>query len=190
MVEAHEPRGGLLDGLIRGQAERIYRDKVMEVTTPERDEEFIEQILDELDQSGNPIVSQLDDIFRKVDIHHMAEALSRIERKKLLGTTARMMAGPNSGELGRLRRRAVFGLRRSEKAMTREEREAAVASISDDQLKAAVDQVQQKVNGCAMAATAGGIGDWLATAWQFIKDHWLQILQAIAAILGIALLLL
>ena len=59
-----------------------------------------------------------------------------------------------------------------EKGLSRREAAAKVATLTDAQIDGAVGPLPVE-----------GIGDWLATVWQFIKDHWLQILLALLPLL-------
>lgn len=99
------------------------------------------------------------------------------------------MADPQR-QMDRLRRKTALGLWRTMPGTTFAQRLNKVGEASDQQLVDAIRGVHQQVKGVAMAGpVVGGFGDWAHEHMPFIADHWLQILQAFCAILGLLLIL-
>jgi hypothetical protein len=176
----------MFDSLIDKQVER----KIRETFTVEHAQLAIENALDKADSLGNPLVNQIDDFLRGQS-RWAAELVNGFILDYLLGDSARIAKGnPTPLKMRMIRGRLVRGLRRSREPLSYDERCDRVASLTDQAIIAAIRAAHQKKTGVAIAGPVGDIGEWLSSIWTWIEENWLTVLQAIAAVLGIALMFL
>ena len=173
----------MLDWMVDKQKERIVR----ETLTLEHATLALESALDKADALDNPVLEQVLPWLRSNELW-AARFMNDFLLSYALGERPKMGAGWPSNT-SRIRRKLILGLRRSKERLTRQQREEKVASLSDEQIMQAVNQVRRETGAMTYEGPAEGVGDWLSGAWQWLCDNWLTILQAIAAILGILILI-
>ena len=162
------------DGIIDAQ----YRRKVTEVCTPERFELAFDEVLNDAALEGNPLADMVVPWLRDNE-HHFADLAARTAVKFLLGDPKKMMGGfasevedaPRPASRRMVRTRLIRHVMQ-ERGLSRRKAREAVDQLTDAQIDAAVG-----------ALPVQGVGDWFKTIFDYIKEHWFDILKMLLPLL-------
>ena len=171
---------GIIDNLIDRKVEAQLRERLSVA--------HFRVALEELFAFGNrktdgtawePIFDRIEDTLR-THAPDIADLLSRTSLALALGEsqhTPAVFGATAPGGEQRIACRRIVRVRlinhlRKEKGCSRSVARKAVDSLTERQIDEACGQLPST-----------GVGDWLSTLWQFIADHWPQILAALLPLL-------
>jgi hypothetical protein len=175
----------MFDSMLDKQKVRMIRDTF----TVEHALTAIENALDKCDQSGIPLVTEIDDIFKGRE-QWCAELVNTFILNYLLGTSDKPQvctatgAGDEKEDIrplmrARFKAHARMECRKKHPKWTRAQiRDHVDTEVTDERIIAAIEQHARQAGSFAV----GAISDW----WQWLKDNWNW--QVFFSILGILLM--
>lgn len=158
----------MFDRLVDGQKERVIRDTL----TIEHAMLAVENALEKCDQSGNPLVSKIDDALAAAGIEprFLAELMNEFLLSYALGEEGVQAASDEPTIRPPMRKRFKRHARRDVQEVHPDWSKDQVADyveakVTDEKIAEAIKKHVVKTQG---VQACEGIADW----WQWLKDNW------------------